>query len=174
MKVYNNYPKSEYAPKSLYTLGWMFEKNLFQYDSAYFYYDILLGKYPNSEYAKDINLSVIYKLVIDSGQEIPDSLKTKQVVILPPSMPDKGRDFPKIQLPQKKNSEFDPKSMIQEPANMFQKAKELLLNPGEALKTIELPTNPLENPAEFFKLDETKQSDSTKVEIPEENKEKKK
>lgn len=171
VKVYTNYPKSRFAPKSLYTLGWMFEKNLQRYDSALYYYDILIQKYPDSEYAKDVNLSVLFKNIVASGQEIPDSLKTKEVVIIPAKMPEPNLNLPKINLP--KDDKKEEKSIFDEPANIFKKAKDLFTNPSEAIKQLELPTDPISNPKEFFKLEEEKSSkDSTNIKKEPENQEK--
>gem|GEM_PF-4721209 len=67
-KIYQNYPKSDYAPKSLYSIGWIFEKKLLIVDSALYYYSILIEKYPESEYAKDIKPSVDHLLAVRSGK----------------------------------------------------------------------------------------------------------
>lgn len=169
--VYINYPKSRFAPKSLYTLGWMFERNLQRYDSALVYYNILIQKYPDSEYAKDVNIAVLFKNIIESGQEIPDSLRTKEVVIIPAKMPEPGSNLPKINLPREDKKGLN--SILEEPTNIFKKAKDLFKNPSEALKQLELPTNPLDNPKEFFKLEENKTpQDSTNVQKEPENQEK--
>jgi len=161
-KIYENYPQSSFAPKSLYTLGWMFEKKTFQFDSALFYYNLLIEKYPQSDYAKDVNLAVIYKNLLVKGEEIPDSLKTKEIVVIPPKLPDKGINPPKFEPPRlDKNKEN--KSNINDPESIFRKGKELFQNPEELIKKLELPPNPFENPAEFFNLQENKLPDSTNV-----------
>jgi len=67
-KIYQNYPKSDYAPKSLYSIGWISEKKLLIVDSALYYYSILIEKYPESEYAKDIKPSVDHLLAVRSGK----------------------------------------------------------------------------------------------------------
>lgn len=168
--IFANYPKSRFAPKSLYTLGWMFEKNMQRYDSALYYYNILIDKYPDSDYAKDVNLAVLYKNIVENGQEVPDSLKTKQVVIIPAKMPEPDLTKPKPNLPKDKNKGIN--SILEEPTNIFKKAKELFSNPEDAIKNLDLPVNPLDNPKEFFNLEEKKEGkDSTnnkkEVEIPE-------
>lgn len=170
-KVYIDYPKSRFAPKSLYTMGWMFEKNLQKYDSALFYYNILIDKYPESDYAKDVNLAVLFKNILDSGEELPDSLKKKEVVIIPAKMPEPQLPQRNINLPKQKKSGLD--AILDEPTNIFKKAKELIMNPEEAIKNLELPVNPLDNPKEFFNLQENQNSsDSTNVKKEPENKEK--
>lgn len=78
-KVHEDYPESEYAPKALYFLGWMYEKDLYDIDSALHYYKILIDKYPNSDYTQDVKLSVDYLIALRSGKPIPDSLRQRQV-----------------------------------------------------------------------------------------------
>ncbi len=164
IKLFNNYPTSRFAPKSLYTIGWMYENNLQQYDSALYYYNILIDKYPDSEYAKDVNLSVIYKNIVVKGDKIPDSLKTKEVVIIPAKLP--TPDFPRKKITLPNSNQDKNNSLINEPMNIFNKAKELFSNPSEALKQLELPTNPLTN------QEKNKQSqDSTNTKIEPEKKE---
>jgi tetratricopeptide (TPR) repeat protein len=55
------FPGSPYAPRALYALGWFYEhpplRNL---DSAVLYYRQLVERYPSSEYAADVRLSVAY------------------------------------------------------------------------------------------------------------------
>jgi tetratricopeptide (TPR) repeat protein len=82
LSIFEKYPENViYVPKALYTLGFMYESYIKNLDSAGKYYDILIEKYPESEYAKELLLALKYKSVVDSGTEIPDSLKTKSVVL---------------------------------------------------------------------------------------------
>ncbi len=77
LNIYGKYPRTDYAPKSLYAIGWIFEKDLHQVDTALFYYQKLIAEYPNSVYARDIHLSVDYLLALRSGGPLPDSLKPR-------------------------------------------------------------------------------------------------
>lgn len=52
--IYKNHPKSIYASKSLYTIGYILENKLDMSDSAASIYDTLKTKYRNTEYAKAI------------------------------------------------------------------------------------------------------------------------
>lgn len=81
-QVYTSYPDNKLAPKSIYSIGWVYENNLHIPDSALTYYSLLLEKYPDSEYAKDVKLSVSYLQAVQSGT-IPDSLREKQVFLSP-------------------------------------------------------------------------------------------
>lgn len=78
-KVVYEFPESKYVPKALYSLGWIFEKNLYNKDSALFYYQWLIDKYPDSEYAKDVKISVEYLLVVRDNKEIPKHLLPKEI-----------------------------------------------------------------------------------------------
>ncbi|MCL6098526.1 MAG: hypothetical protein M1391_08125, partial [Bacteroidetes bacterium] len=46
--IYKNYPKSPYAPKSIYYIGLIYEDNLQQYDSAATTYGLLITGYKTS------------------------------------------------------------------------------------------------------------------------------
>lgn len=80
--MYEKYPQNkDYAPKALYVLGFMHENKLNDFNNAAYYYNIILSDYPASEYAKELSLSMKYKTLVDGGEDIPDSLKTKDVAI---------------------------------------------------------------------------------------------
>jgi tetratricopeptide (TPR) repeat protein len=81
-QIYTQYPQNlVYAPKSLYTLGYLYENEFKNFDSASYYYAILVTEYPNSVYSKELFLPVEYKQLVDNGIDIPDSLKTKDVTL---------------------------------------------------------------------------------------------
>lgn len=75
-KVYNFYPQNDLAPKSIYTIGWMLEKDLEAFDLAFRYYKLLMELYPNSKYASDIRRTIEYTTAIENNEPIPDSLRT--------------------------------------------------------------------------------------------------
>lgn len=88
INVYNYFPEDELAPKSLYSIAFIYENALLRLDSALYYYQLLKDKYPNSEYAKELDMSIIYLDNKVNGTEIPDSLqynnmKKKLLVIKP-------------------------------------------------------------------------------------------
>lgn len=76
-RIADEYRESPLAPKALYSLGWMFENNLMQPDSALYYYRLLVERYPQSEYAKDVRAGVEIGLAYKSG--IYD-LKTGKII----------------------------------------------------------------------------------------------
>ncbi|MFN6112385.1 MAG: tetratricopeptide repeat protein [Bacteroidota bacterium] len=73
MSVVNRFPESELAPKALYAMGWMFERDVHRNDSAIFYYQLLLERYPRSEYAREVRASVEFALAKINGVEVSDS-----------------------------------------------------------------------------------------------------
>lgn len=69
------FPNNEFAPKSVYSVAFIFENGLNKLDSALYYYKLLQEKYPTSEFAKELDLSILYLDNKVNGTEIPDSLK---------------------------------------------------------------------------------------------------
>lgn len=147
-KVHNQFPESEYAPRSLYAMGWVYEYDLEIADSALHYYRLLLKRYPESEYAKDVKLSVDFLLAVRSGEPIPDSLKTRTIPD-PRSgrmSNDKFRQPTKGEDPNdaKNTQQFDPRQMMNHPQNMLKDAKEGIRNQFQKLKDFKLPDDPME------------------------------
>lgn len=58
--IYSTYPESQYAPKSLYAIGWIYENKLSDYDTAVNYYDSLLTHFPKTEYAREVKSRVSF------------------------------------------------------------------------------------------------------------------
>ncbi len=58
--IFDKYPKSTYAAKSLYAIGWIYENKLDNPDSAAAYYDLLNTKFGNSAYAKKIKTKIYF------------------------------------------------------------------------------------------------------------------
>ena len=169
-KVYEGYPKSKYSPASIYSIGWIYENYLKLTDSALAYYKILLDKYPQSEHAKEINLGVAYKLAVNSGEPIPDSLREREVIIPKQQDVEKGRMRNQMKQVNQRKEPPDPRKLLKDPASLLNNTEGLMQNPVELLKGIEMPENPIQNPLQFFKLEEAKlPADSSKVEKPDEN-----
>ncbi len=60
LSINNRYPQSKFAAKSLYTVGWIYENELFKPDSAFFYYDSLVSSFGKSDYAKAVQQKVAF------------------------------------------------------------------------------------------------------------------
>lgn len=90
--VAEDFPKSEYSPRSLYSAGWIFERieKVRNIDSAVYYYRWLVREYPNTEYANEVRMGLAYLSNINDGTPIPDSLnydKLKQTAKKPKNIP---------------------------------------------------------------------------------------
>lgn len=145
-RIAEEYRDSPLAPKALYSLGWMFENTLMQSDSALYYYRLLVERYPQSEYAKDVRAGVEIALAHQSGlydintgkmldmKPIIDTLQaspidsTAQPNTLSQQPPDNARTLsdpnanqPKEQLKQRRpnpnNQLINPNQPMQLPAN---------------------------------------------------------
>ncbi len=152
-QLYYKYPDSKYAPKSIYTIGWIYENNLQQPDSALIYYQILLKYYPHTEYAGDVRLSVAYLLALRSGEELPDSLKPKVVIKQTKGDPGVFKTIEKVK--EKEQQSLTPENLLQAPGKFFEGIKESISKPLESIKEFKLP----ENPFDLLKSEEKKSSE---------------
>ncbi len=147
-KVFNYYPISDLAPKSLYTIGWIYEKDLCIYDKALEYYKLLQRLYPESEYAKDIRRMVDYATIMKAGEKIPDSLKPvarkRYHSAIAPLL-----EFPETEEPEKstikkkRKESVEASDIFSDPTKIFKDmlesipdADELLEEPGKMLKSV--------------------------------------
>jgi len=93
--VYKEFPESPYSSKALYSIGWIYENKLHDYDGAVVYYDSLKTKYSQTEYVRAISPKLAFyhsekKAVQDSiaraETAIKDSInraeKTKNSVLV--------------------------------------------------------------------------------------------
>lgn len=72
--IVRDYPQGTHAARALYALGWMYEREMINPDSSRYYYQLLVDKYPTSEYARDIRPSLEFALAKINGVEVQDSL----------------------------------------------------------------------------------------------------
>ncbi len=184
LTLYEKYPKHTLAPKSLYSIGWTYEKDLDNLDSAKIYYLELINKYPGSKYAEDILFSTNYKIALENGEE--NDLKYKfipknksdfklekgknagegQQVLKRPSF-DQNIDPNKNVLNPKKT---DPKDVIKaKQQEVLEQSKQLFNNPKSLLKDMDL-----EKPSGFIDIqnpfnDLKKDSSDTKESSPDTN-----
>lgn len=86
--IFIKHPKSSFAPKSLYTHGWILEEKLLMLDSAASVYDTLVTNYPSSVYATKVSPKLTFyknekarieKERQDSLQKINDDLRAKVI-----------------------------------------------------------------------------------------------
>ncbi len=73
--IYKESPTSEYAPKALLAMGWIYENNINQYEKAFDIYQNLVNDYPTSVYAKKVKSKIDAVIQARSA-----STKTTEVV----------------------------------------------------------------------------------------------
>ncbi|HOV93084.1 MAG TPA: tetratricopeptide repeat protein [Candidatus Kapabacteria bacterium] len=155
-KLLEKYPNSKYEPRALYAMGWIYENNLKNYDSAMIYYNLLVSRYPQSEYAANVKMSVEYYAAVKSGQPIPDNLKDKQMVIYMPQ--EHPITTPAVPAPRKKDEGIDIKDLITNPSKLLDKGKSAIKEQIEKIqsidpsKTLDSLKNKYSNPDSLFKL----------------------
>lgn len=178
-RIYSEFPNNKYAPRALYAIGWIYEKDFQILDSAKYYYDILIRKYPESEYAKDIQLTVLYLAALEKGGPLPDSLQAKKVGVPPKhKMLEEVKSEP-YDTKYKKRDAIDetglsPAELLRNPGKLLENAKGLIKDPTRIIKDIEVPEMPSlkdlpTSPSDILKMgtkDSTKSDlniDSTKA-----------
>ncbi len=83
-QIYEKDTLSDYAPQALYTIGWLYENNVFNTDSAKFYYKRLIDKYPSSMYSNNI----IGKIkVAEDTSNLSQYATIKEIIAPPPPAP---------------------------------------------------------------------------------------
>lgn len=143
-RVYQNFAEHEAAPKALYTIGWIYEIHLVERDTSLMYYQLLIDKYPDSEYAKELRLSVDYKIALESGEELPDSLKKRDFI--PTNRPDYNKMKPPLDPRLNPNfrsaDQINAKDLIDNPGSILDSPKNLLQNPENMIqKGFSVPTS---------------------------------
>ncbi len=84
----NEYPKSPYAMKAQYAIGWLYENVLMNFDSAASVYKKLMESYPSSEYAMDAKPRVSVK---ENPESINQFVQIKEIQAIPkPQKPQRG------------------------------------------------------------------------------------
>ncbi|MFN3306886.1 MAG: hypothetical protein ACK42Z_06835, partial [Candidatus Kapaibacteriota bacterium] len=141
------------------------------YDSAYKYYKLLVDKFPESIYAKDVNLAVTYYLAIKSGEPIPDSLKERIIPPRTPVGPIKGLEIqphqnqPSRNLDKENNIDFNPLEYFEDPGKIIRDAKKIV-SPDKLVPDTRLPQNPLDE----FKQKRDSTNESEPLPVPEKEK----
>jgi TolA-binding protein len=74
--VAEKFPLSPYAPKALYTVGWIYETIFIENDTAASIYKDLIKKYPSSIYAEDVKPKIAVK---DDPKSLQKYIKVKEI-----------------------------------------------------------------------------------------------
>jgi tetratricopeptide (TPR) repeat protein len=150
-KLFNFYPKSDLAPKSIYTIGWIFENDIGSFDKALEYYKMILEHYPNSIYAHDVRRTVDYTTIVENDGELPDSLKDKKLDLYIPKvsylqMLETDEIQEQMQKKKKRPKSIETEDILSNPTKIFKDLWESLPDKDELLdepkKMLETITNP--------------------------------
>lgn len=168
-KLIEKFPNSKYEPRTLYAMGWVYEVNLKNYDSALIYYNQLVTKYPQSEYAANVKMSIDYYAALKSGKPVPQNLQDKNMI---PYFPQEHPiNAPAVPAERPKDKGLDIKDIFSNPSKIFEKGKEALKNQIERIQSID-PSKALDslknvytNPDSLLKLNIQKspETDSTQI-----------
>ncbi|MCI0473145.1 MAG: tetratricopeptide repeat protein, partial [Ignavibacteria bacterium] len=170
LAIYDKYPENQIAPKALYSVGWTYENDIKNRDSAIHYYLLLLEKYPNSEYAKDIRAIVDYANAVKEGK-VNDSLRTRQLIKYERKIPVDTVAVQPLEKGKKNKSLFDdPLEILNKPTEIIKTLTEPLTNPEKLLEDATkdvtdpgkikeklTPVIEFENPFKDLEPDSTKQ-----------------
>jgi len=155
-KLYENYPNHELAPRALYNIGWLYENDLNNVDSALYYYDIILNEYPNSEYAEELRLPIAQLKNRRYGDEIPDSLtyKAKYTETKPKNaikgLPTSKTNKNNLKLPESLNQNSN-NNLNLDPNKSLEESQDAISKPLEILKNIDVDDL---NPMNLFNTEE--------------------
>jgi predicted negative regulator of RcsB-dependent stress response/outer membrane protein assembly factor BamD (BamD/ComL family) len=58
--IYKTFPESQYSSKALYSIGWIYENKLSDYEGAVDFYDTLKVKFPKTEYAREVSSKLLF------------------------------------------------------------------------------------------------------------------
>jgi cell division septation protein DedD len=116
--IYEKHPKSIYASKSLYTIGYILENDLDKPDSAVSIYTLLQDNFRTSEYAKAIQVKLTgykqeeikskleeekaNKAISETDNKIPENVEANKIET-PPSQPNKVEILGNIESEEEQN-----------------------------------------------------------------------
>ncbi len=85
--IYQNFPETDYAAKALYSIGWIYDHELHQPDTAMVIYDSLLTQFPQSVYAGRISakLSKTRAEMEKAKQDTTQTLATDSTAVAMPA-----------------------------------------------------------------------------------------
>lgn len=163
--VYVRFPKHTLSPRSLYNIGWIYERDMINLDSAIKYYDLLVQNYPDSEYAKEILLPLAQLKSIKSGDKIPDSLMYKsQYATELKKIKSKGSTNEVNQINDQSRTIKGPNQqplntneIIDNPNKALEEGENLISKPLEMLKSIDIDKV---NPMNWFNSSEEEEEES--------------
>lgn len=135
------FPNNKLEPRTLYSVGWLYERKLKNYDSALFYYKQLISKYPTSVYAQDVKNSVEYLTLVKNGEPIPDYLQKREQQAYRPQ-----QDLQKLLEPinitntqtPKQDEGFKIQDIFSDPSKLLDAGKELINKQVDKVKNFDV------------------------------------
>jgi tetratricopeptide (TPR) repeat protein len=137
LTLIDKYPLFKHSPKALYSIGWMYENEIKNQDSALFYYRMLIEKYPDSEYARDVMPGVNQLIAVKSGsptdQQVPDSYYKAPTLNLDEISNRQVLTPAELNPQQKKDDGFNPFDIIKDPGKAFNKVIDMFKETTDSL-----------------------------------------
>lgn len=135
------FPNNKLEPRTLYSVGWLYERKLKNYDSALYYYKQLISKYPTSVYAQDVKNSVDYLTLVKNGEPIPDYLQKREQQAYRPQ-----QDLQKLLEPinitntqtPKQDEGFKIQDIFSDPSKLLDAGKELINKQVDKVKNFDV------------------------------------
>ncbi|MGB9702984.1 MAG: tetratricopeptide repeat protein [Candidatus Kapaibacteriota bacterium] len=135
------FPNNKLEPRTLYSVGWLYERKLKNYDSALHYYKQLISKYPTSVYAQDVKNSVEYLTLVKNGEPIPDYLQKREQQAYRPQ-----QDLQKLLEPinitntqtPKQDEGFKIQDIFSDPSKLLDAGKELINKQVDKVKNFDV------------------------------------
>lgn len=135
------FPNNKLEPRTLYSVGWLYERKLKNYDSALFYYKQLISKYPTSVYAQDVKNSIEYLTLVKNGEPIPDYLQKREQQAYRPQ-----QDLQKLLEPinitntqtPKQDEGFKIQDIFSDPSKLLDAGKELINKQVDKVKNFDV------------------------------------
>jgi tetratricopeptide (TPR) repeat protein len=137
----NKYPNNKLEARTLYSVGWLYERKLKNYDSALYFYKQLISKYPTSPYALDVKNSVEYLTYLKKGEPIPDYLQAREQQAYRPQ-----QDLQKLLEPinitntqqPKREEDFKIQDIFSDPSKLLKAGQELINKQVDKVKNFDI------------------------------------
>lgn len=128
--IYEKYPESKYASKSLFALGWLYENVFLNKDSMLYFYNKLKDSYPSSEYASAISKTLeiytpqekvetdtLQTLIEDSTKTGYDTLMNKDTTSIKEEEKKPGDGTEKEEIKDEKKEKLNPEGEVKKPGD---------------------------------------------------------
>jgi tetratricopeptide (TPR) repeat protein len=148
-KVFNYYPQSELAPKAIYSIAWIYEKDLGIPTKALEYYKLIIYHYPLSVYAGEVKRLVEYTQLVQNKEPIPDSLRDVPLTYYRARIQQylkEDQETQKETTKKERPSSIEAKDLLSDPMKFFKDLKESVTDTDELLEEPKSLWDKLTNP----------------------------